>query len=144
MIILGMLLLLFGLTAVSTTGCSPTCDPVGVAYCEGDVLNECVADGDKGTSKETDCAASGEVCAMNADSTAAAEAECRPADCDDGWACFSANEGERMCDLAEENVFVCVDEGGGCFGWEWVEECAVLGADLTCVELDDPNDASCE
>ena len=49
-----------------------------------------------------------------------------------------------MCDLAAENVFVCVDEGGGCFGWEWVEECAELGADLSCVALEELDDAVCQ
>ena len=139
-----ILLLLFGLTGVGATGCATTCEPVGPSYCEGDILKECVADGEKGISKETDCAASGEVCAMNTNSTTTAAAECRPADCDEGWICFSANEGHRMCDLAEENVFVCVDEGAGCFGWERVEECAALGEGLSCVALEETNDASCE
>lgn len=138
-------LLLFGLTAVGATGCASTCEPAGGhAYCEGDTLKVCTGDGDKGVMEETDCAASGEVCASNASLTSSVGAECRPADCEEGWACFSADHGERMCDLSGDHVYVCVEAGNGCFGWEWVEECAELGADLTCVQTEDPNDASCQ
>ena len=49
-----------------------------------------------------------------------------------------------MCDLAADNVYVCVDEGDDCFGWERVQACADLGADLTCVETEDPKDATCQ
>ena len=139
------LLLLLGLTSLTTAGCAPTCEPVGPPYCEGDVLRVCAGeDGAKGVIEETDCAASGQVCAMNHREASTPAAACRPAECEEGWACFSDNVGERMCDLAGENVFTCVDEGAGCFGWEFVEECAALGPDLSCVELDTPNDATCQ
>ncbi len=138
-----VLFLLLGLTALPTTGCAPTCEPTGVAYCEGDVLQECVGDDDKGTSQETDCAASGEVCDLNASTSATPAAACRPADCEEGWACFPENLGHRMCSLSGDQVFVCVDEGSGCFGWELVEDCADLGEGLSCVELEDDNSASC-
>lgn len=138
-------MLLFGLTALGATGCADTCEPAGGdAYCEGDTLKVCTADGDKGVMEETDCAASGEVCASNASQTSDVAAQCRPADCEEGWACFSADQGDRMCDLAADNVYVCVDEGDDCFGWERVQACADLGADLTCVETEDPKDATCQ
>ena len=107
-------------------------------------MKACVEEDGKGVMQETDCAASGEVCASNADLTTSVAAACRPADCKEGWSCFADNEGERMCDMAAANVFTCVDEGDGCFGWERVEECAALGDGRTCVELEGSNDASCE
>ena len=140
-----VLLLTFGLTGLSTTGCSNTCEPAdGRAYCEGDIVKACVEEDGKGVMQETDCAASGEVCASNAHLNNAVAAACRPAECEEGWSCFADNEGERMCDLSAANVYTCEDEGGGCFGWERVEECAALGDGLTCVEFEASNDASCE
>lgn len=136
---------LFVFGGVFATGCSNTCEPAGGrAYCEGDTVMVCADEGGKGVMQETDCAAAGEVCASNADLNTSVAAACRPADCEEGWSCFADNEGERMCDLAAANVFTCVDEGAGCFGWELVEECDSLGEDLTCVELEDTNDATCE
>ena len=137
-------LLFLGLGLMSITGCETTCEPVGTPYCEGDVLKVCAGDGEKGVMEETDCAASGQVCAFNGDMTATPHAECRPAECEEGWACFSSNVGERMCDLAGENVFVCVDEGDGCFGWEFVEDCTELAAGLSCVDPEDESGASCQ
>ncbi len=138
------LVLLFGLTGVATA-CAPTCDsPGSPAFCEGDTLKACEDVDGKAVMVDTDCAASGEVCAFNDDVTTTVAAECRPADCEEGWACFPDNVGERMCDLSKTNVYVCVDEGDGCFGWEWVEKCADLGPDLSCVELEGLDDVSCE
>ena len=137
-------LVLLGLAVVLAAACEPTCEPTGNAYCEGEVLKECVSDGGKGAVQETDCAASGEVCAFNASHTATPMAGCRPADCAEGWSCFSDNLDEQMCDLAGENVFVCVDEGAGCFGWERVAECAALGPGLACVEQPELGLATCQ
>ena len=139
-----VLMMLSGLAAVHTTACAPTCEPTGIAYCEGDVLTECTGDGTKGVVEKTDCAAAGEVCANNGGQYATPMAACRPADCAEGWACFSDNLDEQMCDLAGENVFVCIDEGDGCFGWEFVTECDALGPGLTCVEQEEPGYATCE
>ena len=59
--------LLFSLTGLLTAGCSNTCEPAGGrAYCEGDIVKACVEEDGKGVMQETDCAASGEVCASNA------------------------------------------------------------------------------
>lgn len=134
------------MAAALAVGCAPTCEPAGgKPYCLDDVLRSCAGEpGEKGVVEETDCAAAGEVCAFNSEIDGTPAAGCRPATCGEGWVCFAENEGERMCDAAGRSVFVCRDEGDGCYGWEPVEDCTTLGEGLSCVETTAPKDASCQ